>query len=325
MKLAICTVRCLKAFKEITCHSAMEAKDLVQCALQIEKRLSAGGSYSDLLTLLGDLEKMHVTAEHLETTDVARVLYRLLKVCRDHAVKKQARFLLSRWKRLYSEQGRGVKAREAEDGGVSREGASQSALKASDEEGSSSASKTAPSEASSVRSKCVQLLLAALRPKPPDEERAAHLAEDIERHVHERHGSSLPKHKACVRSKVANLRNPNSQHLRQGLLSGTLAPETFAAMSPEEMAGEELRQLRGEYTSRGVSERQLPQGPEGTPTSKLRCQKCDSSDCRVTQVSRGALFLPAWVRPGGPDEDAMTFVTCSSCGQQWYHSGWVCL
>lgn len=303
----------------------MEAKDLVQCALQIEKRLSLGGSSDDLLTLLGDLEKMHITAEHLETTEVVRVLYRLLKVCRDNGVKKQARSMLSRWKRLYSKHEQGVKNTEAEDKGASREGASQPASKASEEEGPSAALKTASSEASSVRSKCVQLLLAALRPEPPDEDRAARLARDIEHHVHERHGSSLPKHKVCVRSKVANLRNPKCQHLRRGLLSGTLAPEAFAAMSPEEMAGEELCRLRGEYTSRGVSERQLPQGLEGTPTSKLRCQKCDSSDCRVTQVSRGALFLPAWVRPGGPDEDAMTFVTCSNCGQQWYHSGWVCL
>lgn len=303
----------------------MEANDLVQCALQIEKRLRMGGSYDDIHTLLGDLEKMHITAEHLETTDVVRVLYRLLKVCRDHGVKKQTRSMLSRWKRLYSEQEQGVKTREAEDRGASSKGASQSVSKTSEEKCSSAAPITASLEASAVRSKCVQLLLAALQPEPSDEDRAAHLARDIEHRIHERHGSSLPKHKACVRSKVANLRNPKSQHLRRGLLSGTLTPEAFAAMSPEEMAGEELRRLRGEYTSRGVSERQLPQGPEGTPTSKLRCQKCDGSDCRVTQVSRGTLYLPAWVRPGGPDEDAMTFVTCSNCGQQWYHSGWVCL
>lgn len=300
----------------------MEAKDLVQCVLQIEKRLSAGGSHGDLLALLGDLEKMQVTAEHLETTDVARVLYRLLKVCRDDGVKKQARRLLSTWKKQYSERERGARPRkegaEAQNGGVFRDPAFQ-------EEGPSSAAKDAPPEASSVRSKCVDLLLAALRPEPPDQERAALLAADIERHVHERLGGSLPKHKACVRSKVANLRNPKSQHLRRGLLSGTLAPEAFAAMSPEEMASEELRRLRGEYASQGVSERQLPQGVEGTPTRKLHCERCHGSDCRVTQVSRGALFLPAWVRPGGPDDDAMTFVTCGSCGQQWYHSGWVCL
>lgn len=303
----------------------MEAKDLVQCVLQIEKRLSVGGSYEDILTLLADLETINITAEHLETTNVVRVLYRLLKVCRDDGVKKRARSTLSRWKRLYSEQEQRMKTSEAEDKGVFSEGASQSASEPSEEEGSSPAPKPASSEASSVRSKCVQLLFTALKPEPPDEDRAARLARDIEHHIHSRHASSLPKHKACVRSKVANLRNPKSQHLRQGLLSGTLAPEAFAAMSPEEMASEELRRLRGEYLSRGVSERQLPQGLEGTPTSKLRCQRCDGLDCRVTQVSRGSLFLPAWVRPGGPDEDAMTFVTCSNCGQQWYHSGWVCL
>lgn len=308
-------------FNSIKRLFAMEVKDLVQCALQIEKRLSLGGSYDGLLTLVGDLEKMHITAEHLETTDVVRVLYRLLKVCRDPGVKKQVRSLLSRWKKLYSEQERSVKIRGSEDR-VSREGPSQSALKASEEEQEGS---SAPSGASSVRSKCVQLLLAALQPDPPDEDRASRLARDIDHHIYRRHGGSLPKHKACVRSKVANLRNPKNQHLRRGLLSGSLAPEAFAAMSPEEMACEELRRLRGEYTSRGLSERQLPQGLEGTPTSKLRCEKCGGSDCRVTQVSRGALFLPAWVRPGGPDQDAMTFVTCSSCGQQWYHSGWVCL
>lgn len=176
-----------------------------------------------------------------------------------------------------------------------------------------------------ARAKCVQLLLAALRPEPADRDLAARLAGDIEHHVHVRHGGSPSKHKACIRSKVANLRNPRSQHLRRGLLGGALAPEAFAAMSAEEMAGEELRRLRAEHAKRGLSERQLPQAPQGAPTSKLRCGRCRGSDCRVSQVSRGALFLPAWVRPGGPDDDAVTFVTCGGCGQQWYHSGWVCL
>lgn len=177
----------------------------------------------------------------------------------------------------------------------------------------------------SVRAKCVQLLLAALCPETSDQGKAAELAGDIEQHIHELHTSSQVKYKACVRSKVANLRNPKNGHLRQGLLSGSLLPEAFAGMSAEEMANAELRQLREQYSSRGVSERQLPQRIEGTQTQKIRCKKCGGSDCRVTQVSRGALFLPAWVRRGGPDEDAMTFVTCIGCGQQWYHSNWVCL
>ncbi|XP_038575936.1 transcription elongation factor A N-terminal and central domain-containing protein [Micropterus salmoides] len=341
----------------------MDVKEIVHCALQIEK-CCADRSYGNILTLLSDLDKLHVTAEQLEATDVVKVLYRLLKTCSDDGVKKTAKSLLSKWKRQYSKDTQGVKCTEeskdpklswvsvpdkAGDGGVSRQGDSHSGsaqtcdskvkcVKCADEEASSSCAKdelqtlsvTAESASascsfSSVRSKCVQLLLTALIPELSDKDKAAELARDIEEQIHELHKSSQVKFKACVRSKVANLRNPKNKHLRQGLLSGLLSPEAFARMSAEEMASAELRQLRKEYSSRGVSERQLPEGVEGTQTQKIRCKRCGGSDCRVTQVSRGALFLPAWVRQGGPDEDALTFVTCSTCGQQWYHSGWVCL
>ncbi|KAL7370311.1 hypothetical protein ABVT39_025374 [Epinephelus coioides] len=335
----------------------MDAKEIVHCALQIE-RAHADRSYGNILTLLGDLDKLHITAEQLETTDIVKVLYRLLKSCSDTSVKKAAKSLLSNWKRQYSKDRQGVRPElcrmvsltgEAGDGGVCKQGDSHTDsaqtcdsavenVKCAAQEASSSVARDGPqtlsltaestsasSSFSSVRSKCVQLLLTALCPELPDKDKAAELATDIEQHIHKLHKSSQVKYKACVRSKVANLRNPKHGHLCQGLLSGSLSPEAFAQMSTEEMASAELRQLREEYSSRGVSERQLPQGIEGTRTQKIRCKRCGESDCKVTQVSRGALFLPAWVRQSGPDSDVMTFVTCSKCGQQWYHSGWVCL
>lgn len=325
----------------------MDAKEMVRCALQIEK-FSADRSYGNIVTLLGDLEKSRVTAEQLEATDIVQVLYRLLKSCSDDGVKKTAKSLLSKWKRQYAGDRRGVtRTEESRDPELSA-GVSVPKEDVDGERGdfqthdigeTSAAEQEAPSvqatpglearisdvSSDSVRTKCVQLLLAALCPEAPDQDKAAELAGDIERHIHELHKHNRVKYKACVRSKVANLRNPKHGHLRQGLLSGSLPPEAFGRMSAEEMAGTELRQLREEYSSRGVSERQLPQGIEGTQTQKIRCKRCGGSDCRVTQVSRGVLFLPAWVRRGSPDEDAMTFVTCSGCGQQWYHSGWVCL
>ncbi|XP_046887186.1 transcription elongation factor A N-terminal and central domain-containing protein isoform X1 [Hypomesus transpacificus] len=180
-----------------------------------------------------------------------------------------------------------------------------------------------------LRPKCVQLLLGSLNPEGSagleTTAATASLAEDIEQHIYNLHRANPAKYKTCVRSKVANLRNPKNGHLREGLLSGSLAPEAFSRMSMQEMASVELQRLREEYSSQGVSERQLPRGLEGTPTQKIRCRRCDGSDCKVTQVSRGTLFLPAWVHSGNPGEDAMTFVTCSGCGEQWYHSGWVCL
>ncbi|XP_075950518.1 transcription elongation factor A N-terminal and central domain-containing protein isoform X2 [Anarhichas minor] len=333
--------------------ATMDAREIVHCAVQIERSI-ADRSYGDVLTLLGDLDKSHITPEQLEATGVVKRLHGLLKSCSDDSVKTTAKSLLCKWKRQYSKDTRGAKSTEdpelsrrvslpdeAEDGGVSEHGDSRaesaqtcdSKVKCAQEEASSlveqdglsfpAESPSASCSLSSVRSKCVELLLAALRPELPDGDKAAELAADIERHIHELHKSI--KYKACVRSKVANLRNPKNRHLRRGLLSGSLSPEAFARMSAEEMASAELRQLREEYSSRGVSERQLPRGTEGTRTQKIRCKRCGGSDCRVTQVSRGALFLPAWVRQSGPDEDAMTFVTCSGCGQQWYHSGWVCL
>uniref|UniRef100_A0A3Q2ZNY2 Transcription elongation factor A N-terminal and central domain containing n=1 Tax=Kryptolebias marmoratus TaxID=37003 RepID=A0A3Q2ZNY2_KRYMA len=300
------------------------------------EKFAAERSFGSILTLLGDLDKSHLTAEQLEDTDIVKVLYRLLKACPDDGVRRTAKGLLSRWKREHGDERRGVRqlsedsdssAQQGADGGVS-EHPSPVETEGSAGTGSEPEAKSALENCTSsepVRAKCVQLLLAALRPEPPDRRKAARLAEEVERHVHDLHPADWLRYKARVRSKVANLRNAKHGHLRQGLLSGSLAPGVFARMSAEEMAGPELRRLREEHTSRGVSERQLPRGVEGTRTQGVRCERCGGSDCRVTQVSRGALFLPAWVRGGGPDEDAMTFVTCSGCGQQWYHSGWNCL
>lgn len=289
--------------------------DVVHCVVQIQGACR-DGDFGKALTLLSDLDKVSLTAEQLETTDVVTVLYRLLKTCPDGGVKRAAKALLSRWKKQYSNDDNPEPPCRREDAAASGDKRDLQAV---------SQACAASCSLSPVRSKCVQLLLTSLCPPPPDKAKATELAGAIERHVHERHGTNLRRYKACVRSKVANLRNPKHQHLRQGLLSSSLSPLAFARMSAEEMAGDELRRLREEHSSRGVSERQLPGGVEGTVTHKIRCKRCGGMDCRVSQVTRGALFLPSWVRRGDPGEDNMTFVTCSGCGEQWYHSNWVCL
>ncbi|KAM9396274.1 transcription elongation factor A N-terminal and central domain-containing protein isoform 1-T1 [Salvelinus alpinus] len=382
--------------------TTMDTKQITHHALQMDK-FNRAGNYGNIMPLLTALDNACVTCEQLQGTDIVRVLYRLLKTCSDNSVKKTAKHLLSKWKKLYShpyhiskENGseeeftvigesmladkacladRGVLAAGAGDAskpvelGVSCEhvvfhtgsedrtltngtkcgrvkGEKLSSWQAAGDSSSGSILPTLSKQSETpattsldtpplckdssdlgLRTKCIQLLLGALDPETSKEAegKTADLARVIEVHIHALHRANQAKYKACIRSKVANLRNPKNGHLRCGLLGGSLGPEVFAGMSVEEMANEELQQLREEYSSRGVSERQLPQGVEGTPTQKLRCRRCEGSDCRVTQVSRGTLFLPAWVRQATADQDAMTFVTCSKCGEQWYHSGWVCL
>lgn len=109
----------------------MDTKEIVRCALQIE-RFCADRSFGNMLTLLSDLDKLHITAEQLETTDIVKVLYRLLKTCSDDSVKRTAKSLLSKWKRQYSKDTRRGARRtedsedpEAGDAGVSHSGSVQ--------------------------------------------------------------------------------------------------------------------------------------------------------------------------------------------------------
>lgn len=326
----------------------MDATQLTHLASQIEK-LNVDSSYRDMLSLLRDLDSSALTEKHLRTTDLVLVLYHVLRTCPDTQVKKTVKRLLSTWKKRLHWQslddGGGKKSKcmgtsaEEEVFSASRDGQSTTTSLPEDAKPPTSAvdmSPGPPSDFLVIRSKCVQLLQEALigseGTKPlgqtvdQDQEAVVTLGRDVENHIFTLHGASRPKYKACVRSKVSNLRNPKGIHLRRGLLDGSLPPGAFARMSTEEMAGAELRQLRAEYSARGVTEHQLPaRGPEGTPTRKVRCRRCGGMDCSVTQVSRGTLFLPAWVQQAGPDHDAVPFVTCGGCGEQWYHSGWVCL
>ena len=179
-----------------------------------------------------------------------------------------------------------------------------------------------------VRARCTELLYEALTASSPGQPRAhvwPNLAQEIEAHVFALHPKNLQKYKTCIRSKVANLKKPHNSHLQQNLLSGTMSPREFAKMTAMEMASQELKQLRASYMKSALRKHYLPQVVEGTPTRKIKCERCEKFNCQVTVIPRGTLFLPSWVRNAGPDEEMMTYVICNECGEQWYHSKWVCL
>ncbi|NXN73845.1 TEANC protein, partial [Himantopus himantopus] len=179
-----------------------------------------------------------------------------------------------------------------------------------------------------LRLKCTGLLYKALTGSAKDEEETdkwLELAKEIEEHIFALHAKSDKKYKNCIRSKISNLKNPKSCHLKHNLFSGTLSPKAFAEMTVMEMASDELKQLRALYTESSVQEHQLPQVINGTQTNKIKCKRCEKFDCTVTMIARGTLFLPGWVRNTNPDEQMLTYVICNECGEQWYHSRWVCL
>ncbi|NWR64915.1 TEANC protein, partial [Bucorvus abyssinicus] len=179
-----------------------------------------------------------------------------------------------------------------------------------------------------LRCKCTDLLYKALTGSAKDEEETDKwlvLSKEIEEHIFALHAKNDRKYKNCIRSKISNLKNPKSCHLKHNLFSGTLSPKAFAEMTVMEMASDELKQLRALYTESSVQERQLPQVINGTQTKKIKCRHCEKFDCTVTMIARGTLFLPGWVRNTNPDEQMLTYVICNECGEQWYHSKWICL
>ncbi|NXQ83239.1 TEANC protein, partial [Nyctibius grandis] len=179
-----------------------------------------------------------------------------------------------------------------------------------------------------LRCKCTNLLYKALTGSARDADETDKwlvLSKEIEEHIFALHAKNDKKYKNCIRSKISNLTNPKSCHLKHNLFSGTLSPKAFAEMTVMEMASNELKELRALYTESAVREHQLPQVINGAQTNKIKCRRCEKFDCTVTMIARGTLFLPGWVRNTNPDEQMLTYVICNECGEQWYHSRWICL
>ncbi|XP_067895970.1 transcription elongation factor A N-terminal and central domain-containing protein isoform X2 [Heterodontus francisci] len=178
-----------------------------------------------------------------------------------------------------------------------------------------------------IRAKCVELLLQALTGSETADatmvEMWQRIAKEVEQCIYTLNMKNDKRYKACIRSKIANLRNPQNPYLRQKILSGEVTPQMFAEMSVMDMASEELKQLRALYTTSRLQDHQLPHGLEGTKTSKIKCKRCEKFNCTVTAIARGTLFIPGWVCSGNSDEQMMTFVICNECGEKWYNNGWI--
>ncbi|XP_044142684.1 transcription elongation factor A N-terminal and central domain-containing protein [Bufo gargarizans] len=321
-------------------------KELTFRALQVESLLS-DRMYEDIAYHFSYFEEAKVNWENLQQTDAVRVVYRVLKSCPPGALKKKAKCLLSKWKLLYKDSA----APESFTG--EQEMADSTTQDLTDLESPSSHTSTKTqkveqnqrpgSQVTSVnqlsagkqdqqqmsiedlRMKCRELLYQALADPSQCQEKVQEYGNGLEESIHTLYIGNEKKYRSCIRSKISNLKNPKNMHLKKLIYSGTLSPKTFAGMSAMEMASEELRDLRASYTQAGVQEHQLPQRADGVQTSQIKCKKCERFNCTITMISRGTLFLPGWVRSGNPDEEMMTFAICNECGEQWYHSGWICL
>ncbi|XP_051029557.1 transcription elongation factor A protein 3 [Phodopus roborovskii] len=160
----------------------------------------------------------------------------------------------------------------------------------------------------SVRDKCVEMLSAALKAEDDFKDYGVNcdkLASEIEDHIYQELKSTDMKYRNRVRSRISNLKDPRNPGLRRNVLSGAISPGLIAKMTAEEMASDELKELRNAMTQEAIREHQMAK-TGGTTTDLLRCSKCKKKNCTYNQVQTRSA-----------DEPMTTFVLCNECGNRW--------
>ena len=157
-----------------------------------------------------------------------------------------------------------------------------------------------------TRLKCREMLANALDLTEPanneiapcDPERIASVCEDL---IFEEFKITDFKYKNKIKSIIMNLKNHNNPKLKESVRLGIITPERLACMLVEEMANDELKELRAKLTQEGIDDHQLGH-VEGAQTSLIMCPSCRKHDVVNSELQINA------------DEPHETFSYCQDCG-----------
>ncbi|XP_053566423.1 transcription elongation factor A protein 2 [Bombina bombina] len=285
-------------------------EEIVRIAKKFDKMVSKKCT-DGALDLLKELKNMSITLELLQSTRIGMSVNALRKQSNEEEVIMLSKSLIKSWKKLLdnSEQ-RG------------KEKSSNNPTPASSKESSSTKKNDAPKPSpprmtrfpplpvttDSVRTKCREMLIAALQTDGDhvvigsDCELLAAQIEDV---VYREVQNTDMKYKNRIRSRIANLKDSKNPDLRKNVLCGVITPEQIAVMSCEEMASNELKEMRKAMTKAAIQEHQMAK-TGGTQTDLFSCGKCKKKNCTYTQVQTRSA-----------DEPMTTFVVCNECGNRW--------
>ncbi|XP_060692048.1 transcription elongation factor A protein 2 isoform X1 [Hemiscyllium ocellatum] len=294
-------------------------EEIVRIAKKMDKMVSKKNT-SGAIDLLKELKSIPMTLDLLQSTRVGMSVNAVRKQSTDEEVTTLAKSLIKSWKKLLDGP---AGDKDAED---KRKECSSSSKNISDSTEQSSSKRPEPRTpttpkmttfppvpvtSDTVRNKCREMLSAALQ---TDNDYVAigtdcdHMAAQIEEIVFQEMGNTDMKYKNRVRSRIANLKDTKNPNLRKNVLCGNITPEQIARMTAEEMASDELREIRKALTNEAIRERQMAK-TGGTETALFTCGRCKQKNCTYTQVQTRSA-----------DEPMTTFVFCNECGNRWKFS-----
>ncbi|NXK56103.1 TCEA2 protein, partial [Chauna torquata] len=285
------------------------------------------------MDLLKELKSMPMTLDLLQSTRIGMSVNALRKQSTDEEVIALAKSLIKSWKKLLdaSEEKSEEKKKSlslptssSKETGNSRD---QSSNKRQEPPKTPTTPKIttfppAPVTCDAVRNKCREMLTTALQ---ADDDYVAigadceHIAAQIEEYIlavdwkvldcHVRIYQDIKntdmKYKNRVRSRISNLKDSKNPELKKNVLCGAITPEQIAVMTSEEMASNELKEIRKAMTKEAIREHQMAK-TGGTQTDLFTCGKCKKKNCTYTQVQTRS-----------SDEPMTTFVVCNECGNRW--------
>ncbi|XP_062849158.1 transcription elongation factor A protein 1 [Trichomycterus rosablanca] len=299
-----------------------EEEEVIRIAKKIDK-LAQKKNGSGALDLLKELKNMPMTLELLQSTRIGMSVNAIRKQSTDDEVTSLAKSLIKSWKKLLDEPSSGDKSSEekkkepaassesrSEDSPQPREESSSSKSDSGDMIPSSLTSSfpRAPGTSDSVRLKCREMLTSALQTGDDHITIGAdceELGAQIEESIFSEFKNTDMKYKNRVRSRISNLKDVKNPNLRRNVLCGNVVPDRIAKMTAEEMASDELKEMRKNLTKEAIRDHQMAK-TGGTQSDLFTCGRCKKNKCTYTQVQTRSA-----------DEPMTTFVFCNECGNRW--------
>ncbi|XP_050170100.1 transcription elongation factor A protein 2 isoform X1 [Myiozetetes cayanensis] len=292
--------------------------EIVRIARRLDKMVAKKNA-EGAMDLLKELKSMPMTLDLLQSTRIGMSVNALRKQSTDEEVISLAKSLIKSWKKLLDaseEKGEEKKkslslpTSSSKETGNSRD---QSSNKRQEPPKTPTTPKIttfppAPITCDAVRNKCREMLTAALQ---ADDDYIAigadceHIAAQIEECIYQDVKNTDMKYKNRVRSRISNLKDSKNPELKKNVLCGAITPEQIAVMTSEEMASNELKEIRKAMTKEAIREHQMAK-TGGTQTDLFTCGKCKKKNCTYTQVQTRS-----------SDEPMTTFVVCNECGNRW--------
>ncbi|TWW73612.1 Transcription elongation factor A protein 1 [Takifugu flavidus] len=281
-----------------------EEEDIIRIAKKIDK-MAQKKNGAGALDLLKELRSIPMTLELLQSTRIGMSVNAIRKQSTDEEVTSLAKSLIKSWKKLLDEPGGGEKTSEEKRKEQSTPviSSSQESPEAREESCSSSNNNSRSEPSDDTPSSFVNTFPRAASTSDPIRVKCREmLANALQTGVFK---NTDMKYKNRVRSRISNLKDVKNPNLRRTVLCGSITPERMAKMTAEEMASDELKEIRKNLTKEAVRDHQMAT-TGGTQTDLFTCGKCKGKHCTYTQVQTRSA-----------DEPMTTFVFCNGCGNRW--------